>query len=178
MHTTKILGALVAAMLLSAAARAEDSGFYLGAGIGEATQNNDLFHGEDTSFQWLAGYSFSKYFAAEAGFADGGTQEDSVGGLRVTSSADGTFAAILAKLPLGEVFAPYAKVGYVFYDAHSTVSSGPVSFSESNSDNDLLFGGGFEFRLGERLRLRAEYEKIRVPDIAFDVYTFVVAYQF
>ena len=36
----------------------------------------------------------------------------------MTSSSDGVFAAVLAKLPLGKVVAPYAKLGYVFYDAH------------------------------------------------------------
>jgi hypothetical protein len=37
---------------------------------GEARANNDVFDGSDTSFRWLAGYSFSQYFAAEAGFID------------------------------------------------------------------------------------------------------------
>ncbi|HEV7606830.1 MAG TPA: porin family protein [Steroidobacteraceae bacterium] len=178
MYTSRFPAVLAAATLMCAAAHAGDSGFYLGAGVGEATQNNDAFDGEDTSFRWLAGYSFSKYFAAEAGFVDGGTQKDNVGGLRVTSSADGTFAAVLAKLPLGRVFTPYAKVGYVFYDATSTVSNGAVTASASDSDDDLLFGGGVEFRLGESLRLRADYEKIDVPDIAFDVYSVIVTYQF
>ena len=178
MSNRKFLGTLAALMLASAGAHAADSGFYLGAGVGLATQNNSVFQGEDTSFRLLAGYSFSKYFAAEAGFVDGGTQQDTVGALDVKSSADGTFVALLAKIPIGKVVAPYAKVGYVFYDAHSSVSNGTGTVRESTSDNDLLFGGGFEFRLGEKLRLRADYEKIRVPDIAFDVYTLVATYQF
>ena len=70
MHDKKVLGALVAGILMTAGARADNSGFYLGAGVGEATQSNRVFHGADTSFRWLAGYSFSRYFAAEAGFID------------------------------------------------------------------------------------------------------------
>src|SRR5688500_5883636 len=120
MHIRKILGAAVAASLATAGVRADGSGFYLGVGVGEATQNNSIFHGSDTSFRGMGGYSLNKYFAVEAGFADAGTQQDNIGAFDVRTSADGIFATVLAKLPLGEVFAPYVKVGYVFYDSTET----------------------------------------------------------
>lgn len=178
MFTRKFLGACAAALLVSATSRADDSGFYLGAAVGEATQSNADFDGSDTSFKWLAGYSFSRYFAAEAGFVDSGTQKDTIGALDVKSSSDGTFVALLAKLPLGKVVAPYAKLGYVFYDVTDTVSNGSISAFESNSGDDLMFGGGLEFRIGDSVRLRAEYEKVDVPDVDFDIISVVVAYQF
>jgi OOP family OmpA-OmpF porin len=173
-----MLGAFAAGLLVSAGAHADDTGFYLGVGVGEATQSNSIFHGSDTSFRGLAGYSLNKYLAAEAGFVDAGTQQDNVGALDVRTSADGTFAAVLAKLPLGNVFAPYVKLGYVFYDSTETVSNGSIKISESSSDDDLLYGAGLEFRLGKNFRLRADYEKVDVPDVAFDIYSIVAAYQF
>ena len=109
-----------------------------------------------------AGYSFSRYFAAEAGLIDAGTQKDTVGPFDVKSSSEGVFAAVLAKLPLGKIVAPYAKLGYVLYDTTETVSNGGVTSHETTSGDDLLFGGGIEFRFGERVRLRAEYEKVDV----------------
>lgn len=178
MHRQTLLSAFAAGLLVAAGAHADDSGFYLGVGVGEATQNNRVFHGSDTSFKWLAGYSLNKYFAAEAGFVDAGTQQDNIGALDVRTSADGTFAAVLAKFPLGDVFAPYVKVGYVFYDSTETVSNGSIKISESVSDDDLLYGAGFEFRLGKNFRLRADYEKVDVPDVAFDIYSIVAAYHF
>jgi opacity protein-like surface antigen len=178
MHTRKFLGAFAAALLVSTGARADESGFYLGAGVGRATQSSFQFHGEDTSFRWLAGYSFNKYLAAEAGFVDGGTQKDHVGALYVKSSANGAFATVLARLPLGKVVAPYAKIGYVFYDATATATGNAIRFSERTSDDDLLYGAGLEFRLSEHFRLRADYEKIDVPDVAFDIYSIVATYRF
>jgi OOP family OmpA-OmpF porin len=178
MHTRKFFGAFAAGLLVCAGARADDSGFYLGASVGEATQSADGFDGSDTSFKWLAGYSFNKYLAAEAGFVDGGTQKDTIGALDVTASSDGFFAAVLAKLPLGTVVAPYAKLGYVVYDSTTTASAGGARFSEDFHDDDLLYGIGCEFRLGKNFRLRAEYEQVDVPDADFEIVSVVATFQF
>jgi hypothetical protein len=173
----RALGAL-AALVVSFAAAADDTGFYLGAGVGEATQNDFAFHGSDTSFRLLGGYSFNRYFTAEAGYVDGGKQKDNVDGLRATASSKGTFAAVIGKLPLGKYVAPYAKFGYVAYDSRATLSNDTQTVVVSTSDEDILYGGGLEVRLGDRLRLRADYEKVRVPDVAYDIYTLVATWQF
>ena len=52
------------------------------------------------------------------GFVDAGKQEDSIGAFDLV--------AMLAKLPLGKVVAPYIRLGYVFYDTTTTVESGGV----------------------------------------------------
>jgi OOP family OmpA-OmpF porin len=178
MFTRKVLGAFAAVLFISATARAEDSGFYLGAAVGDATKSNSVFDDSDTSFKWLAGYSFSQYFAVEAGFIDAGKQKDTIGAFDVTSASDGTFVAVLAKLPLGKFVAPYVGFGYAFYDTTETVKSGGVSSFESSSGDDPIYSGGFEFRLGEHLRLRAEYETVDVPDLTFENYSVVVTYRF
>jgi OmpA-OmpF porin, OOP family len=158
--------------------QAEDSGFYIGFGVGTATQNNAVFHGEDETIRGLAGYEFNRYFAAEAGYVEGGTQKDNVGNLRVTSSSDGVFVTLLAKYPLGERFAPYAKLGGVSYETDTTVSNGVASAAEHGKGEDFTFGGGLEYKIGDRFRLRADYEKVRVPDIAFDIYSLAAIWKF
>ena len=178
MNHRKLLGTVVAGMLMSTAAHAEDSGFYLGLSLGEATQSADGFEGGDLSFKWLAGYSFNRFLAAEAGFVDGGTQKDSIDGIDVKLSSNGTFIAALARLPIGEVFAPYAKVGYVVYDARTTLTSGGITVTESEGGEDLLYGAGLEFRMGDHFRLRAEYEVVDVRDVDFDIVSIVATYQF
>jgi opacity protein-like surface antigen len=170
--------AAAAALILCSAARAEDSGFYLGAGFGEATQSSTIFDGSGTSHRWFVGYSFNRYLAAETGLVDGGTQRDTVGAFDVAASSNGVYASLLGKLPLGDRFAPYAKVGFVAYDATTRISNGVTTMRESESDSDLSYGGGLEFKLGETFRLRADYEKVRVPDVAFDVYTLIAAWHF
>jgi OOP family OmpA-OmpF porin len=176
MHTRKVLAAFAAVFLT--AAHADESAPYLGVSVGEASQSADGFDGSDTSFKLLGGYSFNKYLAAEAGYVDGGTQKDTIGALDVKASSHGYFAAVLAKLPLGNVVAPYAKLGYVVYDSTTTASSGGARFSESFHDDDLLYGIGCEFHLGKSFRLRAEYEQIDVPDADFEIISVVATFQF
>jgi OOP family OmpA-OmpF porin len=169
-----VLGGFLLGLVACANARAEDSGLYLGASIGQATQ----FHGEDTSFRLMAGYEFNKYFAAEAGYADGGTQKNTFGNVRVASSANGVFLTFLAKYPVGERFAPYAKFGGYSYESDTTYSNGVARAVEKGHGEDIAFGGGLEFKASERFRLRADYEKVRVPDVAYDIYSLVATWKF
>ncbi len=181
MNHGKMMGAcLLAAMFASAAARAEDdAGYYIGAGVGQASQEAGEFEGDDTSFKLFAGWSFNKYFAIEGGYIDGGDQSDNLGPIHAEVGSDGFFVAGLARLPLaGGIVSPYAKLGYAFYSAKTTLSSGGQSISESESDEDLLFGGGLEFKLGENFRLRAEFEKVNVPDASFEIYSIAGTWQF
>ncbi len=175
----KILGGIVLGVLASMpASAADDSGFYIGASFGEGTQNNALFHGEDEIFRWLVGYEFNKYFALEGGFVDAGKQKDNIGNLRVTSASDGVFLSLLAKYPLGERFAPYAKFGGVSYETQTTLSNGVSSALKNSHGEDITYGGGLEFKASENFRLRADYEKVRVPDVAFDIYSLVATWKF
>jgi hypothetical protein len=177
MKHLKIAGVFLA-MLMGAEARADDNGFYVGIGAGLAHEGFSGFRADDTAFKGLLGYSVNQYFALEAEYADAGTLEDDVNALDVALSNDGFIAAVLGKWPVTEVFSPYFKVGYAFYDSTTRVSNGVNSISESFSDDDLMFGGGIEFKLGDNFRLRAEMEKIKVPDADFRIYSLVAAYHF
>ena len=179
MQFSKIVGACVLGVVMtSGVARAEDHGFYVGVGVGQAGQKFNEFDADDTALKLFGGWSFNKYFAVEGGYVDGGTQSDELGQLDVDLSSDGFFAQAIGKLPIGRYFAPYAKFGYVFYDSTTKISSPGGSFSGSESDADFIYGGGLEFKLGDNFRLRAEYEEVNLPDSAFDIYTLAAAWQF
>lgn len=169
---------LVTALMAGGAVRAEDSGFYLGAGVGEASQSGGDFDGSDTSFTVFGGYSINEYLAAEAGYLDAGEQTDRDDGAEIAIKSNGFFVAALAKLPIGDVVAPYAKIGYAFYDSDVTITDGNLRLSGSESDDDLLYGIGCEFKLGERFRLRAEYEQVDIPDGDFEIISLTGAFQF
>jgi len=173
------IAGLLACGLAGGVARADDAaGFYLGAGVGQAREDFGPFKGSDTSFRLFGGYSFNRYFAAEAGYIDGGNIEDDIGPYRVSIASDGIFAAGLAKLPLGNHFELFAKLGWVFHDSTQTVSLGSQRNSESESDSDFLFGGGMAFKLGKNFQLRAEFDKINVSDAAFEIYSVNAAWKF
>ena len=180
MKYSKIVTAgLLACGLAGGVARADDdAGFYVGAGIGQAREESGPFKGSDTSFRLFGGYSFNRYFAAEAGYIDGGDIEDDIGPYRVSIASDGLFAAGLAKLPLGDRFALFAKLGWVFHDSTETVSLGSQRSSESTSDSDFLFGGGVALKLGKYFQLRAEYDEVNVADAAFDILSVNAAWKF
>jgi OmpA-OmpF porin, OOP family len=166
------------ALMACAEARAEDSGFYVGAGAGLAHEGFTGFRGDDTAFKLLGGYSFNKYFAMEAEYVDGGRLKDGVGGLDIAISSEGFITALIGKWPLNEVFAPYLKAGYAFYDTTAKVTGASSPFSVSSSDSDTVVGGGLELQLGDHFQLRAELEKINVPDADFRIYTLAATYRF
>ena len=168
----------LAGLLACGVAQAEDSGFYVGASFGEASQEANEFDASDETFRLFGGWSFNKYFAVEGGYIDAGTQADSIDEFDVEVSSDGFFVYGLAKLPIGDMFAPYVKLGYVFYDTTEKVSLGSLSESASESDADLIYGIGFELNTSGKLRFRAEYEEVNLPDSAFDIISVAVTYQF
>jgi opacity protein-like surface antigen len=77
-----IIATLATALLAASPAfAADDSGFYVGAGIGEfglELDHSDLirFDGSDTAFKVLGGYQLMKYFAVELEYIDAGEAED------------------------------------------------------------------------------------------------------
>jgi OmpA-OmpF porin, OOP family len=165
-------------LLVCGTARAEDSGFYIGAGFGEASQDFAEFDASDESFRLFGGWSFNKYFAVEGGYVDAGTQSDTIDQIQVDISSDGFFVEGLAKLPIGDLFAPYVKLGYVFYDSTQKLSLGELSVSESESDADFIYGIGFEIKATDKFRFRAEYEEVNLPDSAFDIISVAATWHF
>lgn len=170
--------AIIAALVVTTTHAADDAGFYVGAGVGEAHNKSGEFDGSDTAFQIFGGYSFNKHFALELGYIDAGTQDDRIGDLEVENESSGVIVSALAAVPIGPMFSLYGKVGYAFYDARSTVRLGNLQESESDSDEDPVYGVGVELAVLRGLRLRAEYEIVDVSDGDFDIVTVNATYRF
>lgn len=177
MRNFQIAGACCG-LLLGSPAFAEDPGPYVGLGAGVSHEGFEGFRAEDIAIKAFGGYSFNRYFAAELEYVDAGTLEDDIEGTAIAITNSGFIASFLAKWPVTDVFSPYLKLGYAFYDTDITVTNGAARFSDSLSESDLMFGGGVEFKLGDQFRVRAEMEKVKVPDADFRVYTLNAAYHF
>jgi len=180
MKFSRIAGAcLLVTMFADVAQADDDAGFYMGGGLGRAREEFFTFNGDDTSYRLFGGYSFNRFIAAEAGYIDNGKVGDTMNGVYQSLEMQGFYASGLAKWPIGNHFAPFAKLGVIFHDDTRKVSIGTqVLSTDSSSDPDFIFGGGLEFKLGDKFRLRAEYEKVNMPDTAFDIVSFSAAYQF
>jgi len=156
----------------------EQPGWYLGASIGEATNEVGEFKGTDTAFKLAGGYAFNKYLGIELAYVDAGTQTDTVGLQRIENDSSGVIASAVMSLPLGERFAVFGKLGYAFYESDATGRVGETVAHESDSGDDLAYGIGAELVLTGGLRLRAEYEAIDVSDGDFDIISAGVIYKF
>jgi OOP family OmpA-OmpF porin len=156
----------------------DDSGFYVGAGVGEANNKSGEFDGSDTALQVFGGYAFNKHFALELAYLDAGTQDDRIGDVEVTNESSGILVSALGAVPIGPVVSLYGKVGYAFYDATATFRSGSLEETESGSDERPVYGIGVELAVLRGLRFRAEYEIVDVSDGDFEIVTVSATYRF
>lgn len=170
LHGLALLGLLAS----TTAVAQTESGFYVGAGIGEATIEIDDtgFDDSDTAFKVFGGYDINRFFAVEAAYFDGGTAEQELAGMSFVGSTEvdtsGFDLAALGRLPINDVFSVHAKIGIASYDVDTTirVSSrfGQSVTKENISDEDVLFGFGAAFDIGASFGLRAEYETVEASD--------------
>ena len=135
MNAVKVLalGGLLSAAMFSASAYAgADSGFYIGAGVGQASVDGDLdggeggfsFDGDDTAYKLIAGYNFGIIplvdLAAEIEYVDLGKPDD--GGVEVDASAIAAFGLVGVNLgPIGV----FGKVGMASWDADAVRDEPP-----------------------------------------------------
>ncbi len=159
------------------AAQAEnDSGFYIGGGVGqfnldiddidetdEAVQRLD---DDDTSWKLFAGYRLNPWLSFEAAYVDFGGPSDtadasgSSGDYQVELSGFAPY--VIGTLPLGPVEL-FAKAGYYFYDVDISADFddlGDDVFNSSSSEEDFLYGAGIGMTFFEHLHARLEYEVI------------------
>ncbi|WP_129647401.1 porin family protein [Peristeroidobacter agariperforans] len=155
-------------------------GFYAGVGVGTATIELDTievdddfdfkFDADDTAFKVFGGYNFNQYFAIEATYYDGGEQEETIISFPGFNSSievgtSGLIASAIGRVPLGDLFSLYGKLGFASYDAEiKTLVNGDVVFEEDGSDDDVAYGVGASFNIGSQFELRAEYEAISLSD--------------
>lgn len=173
-------GTVLSAALASAPAFAGgDSGFYLGAGVGQASVGDiDVdggeisFDGDDTGFKAIAGYNFGIIplidLAAELEYVDFGKPDD--GGVEVDANAIAAFG--LAGVNLGPI-GIFAKAGLFSWDADASGSG------ESYSDDgtDPAYGIGARFQIAS-FQIRAEYEYFDADPASLDLISASLLYTF
>jgi len=184
MHKRMALNGLaLLGLLASSTVLAEiQPGFYVGAGVGKANIELDevdgfKFDSDDTAFKVFGGYNFNQYFAVEAAYFDGGEPEEAVivvPGFRGTVDAGltGLIASAVGRLPLGDMFSVYGKLGLVSYDVEvKGRANGDVVYEREGSEDDVSYGVGAAFNLGPSFELRAEYEAIAIDDGDYNLLT-------
>jgi len=169
-------GLAILGLLAGASAYAEQaSGFYAGAGIGQATVKDDEsgFDDSDMAFKVFGGYSFTENWAAEVAYFDGGSPSENFDfgpGLsgKLDAEVTGLNFSFVGSLPVSETFSVFAKLGYAAYDVKVRAHASGFSDSASDSSNDMSYGLGAAFGFGQ-FELRGEYEAVNVSGGDFNV---------
>jgi hypothetical protein len=175
-----ITAAALLALFAASVAGAEESGFYVGAGIGKSeVEVDDVdFDGDDTSFKVFAGYAFSPNLALEGAYFDGGTADETFGPAVVEAEVSGFNASVVGSIPLGDVFTLFGRIGFAAYDVDVTGRIGNNTVASiSDSDEDLSYGFGGAFTIG-KFQLRAEYESIDASGGSFNTMSLNGLYRF
>lgn len=170
----RVMAALgFASALLAVPAQAAGSGFYLGAGTGQAQVKDQSFSESSTPYRGFAGYRFGIIplidLAAEIGYMDLGKAESSA----ETVKGHGADASVLLIFPI-TIFDLYGRLGAMQVNLDKTLNG--VSTSSSGSAG--VYGLGVGVRFGP-IGVRAEYDRVDVKNISSaDVATVSVYFQF
>lgn len=184
----RFLLALIAASAFAISpAMAKDRGAYVGAGFGDASVEVDSgsgvpdFDGSDTAFKVLGGYR-TKYIGGELEYIDGGEAKDQwqksvtpsvraklANGLRVSIGFTGWNASLLGKLPFGEQFDVFGKIGAIMWDAdfeeELVVDSAVVDRERATDDGtDFSWGVGGSWYFLDNFGARVEYQGFEIED--------------
>jgi OOP family OmpA-OmpF porin len=172
-----INGLAVLGLLAGASAYADHGpGFYAGVGLGDATVVADdvgiMFDESDSAFKVFGGYSFSEHIAVELTYFDGGSPSQHVdfgfSSGTVEAEISGLNVSAIGRIPLGDVFSLFGRVGLATYDVNVTARIDDVSASDDSSDNDLSYGFGAAFSFLQSFEVRAEYEAVDVSNGDFN----------
>jgi OOP family OmpA-OmpF porin len=189
----RVLCLFIILVAASMTASASDTGFYLGAGIGQAAIEildfypslGDFVESPTPGYTAYGGYRFLKFLAVEAGYADLGSpqwQERNVQGYqeRAEVSIQGWDTFVVAILPVSNVVDIYGKLGIMAWETEITsFLRGDYISSESSSGTDTAYGIGAGFWVGPNVTLRGEAEWFKIGDYStVPFYSFKLTYTF
>jgi len=172
----KTIFAAVATTLLAAspAFAADDSGFYVGAGLGNFALDSDTvyggkdFDGSDIGFKVFGGYQFLKWLAVEVEYIDGGDPDDIFRSevfpddrFKVTAGISGFPVSAVGILPIGEQFNVFGKLGFIYWDADGSgkirnADGTVVKASVDEDGTDFAWGVGGTWNITENFGARVE----------------------
>lgn len=175
--TLTAIAAGIAALAFAggAIAQGNDSGFYLGGGIGEFNvdiddvddldDTVDRYESDDTAWKAFAGWRANENLAFELAYLNLGSPEDEVQpDVFVEVESDGVAPYIVGTLPFA-AFELFAKAGYLIYDTEARVTSPLGVVVVDESDEEFTWSAGLGLTVFDTFNLRLEYEMFDVQNI-------------
>lgn len=140
---------------------------YVGGGVGSSSLNGEDFTNsngdlKDNQGSWkgIVGIKFGPMMSAETQYIDFGAANRASDQVKATAWTAGLVLNLLGESSIS----PYGKVGALFWETDNRFNN--ISLEESGTD--LALGLGVRFNFGERLSLRAEYERFEMDTTEVD----------
>lgn len=169
-----LAAAALASLLLAPVAQA-DSGFYLGASVGDTSVDIDEFDESDSSWKAYGGYIIDAPvvdFAVELAYLDFGSPSGEILQVPAGLDATGLGAFGLVGIDFG-IFGFFAKAGFVSWDAD--LELGGIRDSDDGTDPGYGVGARLTF---SSIEVRAEYEVFEFEDADVDMATVGFVWRF
>lgn len=155
LNKTAMFKTLLAASIVSASCAASAADMYAGGGVAVLDADEVTLNAVYGRF----GAFFNENISAEARLGLGvGDDSTNYEGFDTKVELDNFYGVYLrGGIPAGEIFYPYAVLGYTKAKASTSTSVFGETFSGSDSDSDLSYGVGADFAVTENLKINAEY---------------------
>ncbi len=178
-------------LLVSAAALADDSGWYAGGNLGQSRATIDearIVQGLKASgftttsitdddrhlgYKLFGGYQIDRYLALEAGYFDLGqfnfvANTNPAGVYRGNLKLNGGNVDLVGMLPLTQRFGLFARMGADYANVRDNFSGGGLvdvpDPRRSEKATNYKFGFGLQYAFTQSLMMRAEAERYRIDD--------------
>ena len=146
---------------------AQDSGWYVGANVGQSNFKDGCTdisgpgvscEDTDTAFGVFGGYQFNKYFGAELGYTELGKVTASGSGINAELKAKGFELLAVGTFPINEQFSVYGKLGLFAWDVDASASG---FGSESETGTDVTYALGVQYNFTKKFGVRAQYQQYK-----------------
>lgn len=172
----KVMIAALAVMgmgvIVQAIAATPEQGFYVGGVYSIVSYDEDGFDTiKPKALALQAGWSFSKYLAAEGRLGFGAGSDDILG---IDVKVDNYFSALLrGTLPFNDAFAVYGVLGYTT----GKLKASGYGITVSDSDSDFSYGIGVEATFAERHGVSVEWGRLLSGD-GYDADALSIGYRY
>ncbi len=192
-RTSGTLGLLALAAVVSPAAMAEDSGWYVGANVGQSRAKIDDLRitnsllgsgftapsisndNRDTGYKIFGGYQINRNFALEGGYFNLGDfgytatmAAPTAGTLNGRIKLQGVNLDAVGMLPITDKFSAFGRVGLNYAQARDAFrGTGMVNVLNPNPSTratNVKVGLGLQYDFSEALAMRVEAERYRIND--------------
>ena len=166
-----MLGAASMAVSAGAMAQQTDTGWYVGASIGQA----DLGPDDSTAWKITGGYQLNRNLSVELSYTDLGDADVDTGIPGLSANVEATAFELVGvyKFPVGNQFSIYGLAGLAMTEVEASI--GGVSASDDSTD--LTFGFGAQYDFSRNMGVRAQWQRYDADDEA-DVISIGVVVKF